>query len=58
MHLGSPDETGRRHPEQVSRSEHEIKCDLIIEALGFDPENIPMMFNEPDLQVTQRGTIK
>ena len=29
-----------------------------IEALGFDPENIPMMFNEPDLQVTQRGTIK
>ena len=58
MHLGSPDETGRRHPEQVSSSEHEIKCDLIIEALGFDPENIPMMFNEPDLQVTQRGTIK
>jgi len=58
MHLGSPDETGRRHPEQVSSSEYEIKCDLIIEALGFDPENIPMMFNEPDLQVTQRGTIK
>ena len=58
MHLGSPDETGRRHPEQVSNSEYEIKCDLIIEALGFDPENIPMMFNEPDLQVTQRGTIK
>ena len=58
MNLGSPDETGRRHPEQVSSSEYEIKCDLIIEALGFDPENIPMMFNEPDLQVTQRGTIK
>ena len=58
MHLGSPDETGRRHPEQVLNSEDEIKCDLIIEALGFDPKNIPMMFNEPNLQVTQRGTIK
>ena len=58
MHLGSPDETGRRHPEQVSNSEYEIKCDLIIEALGFDPENIPMMFNEPNLQVTPRRTIK
>jgi len=57
MHLGSPDETGRKHPEQVSGSEHEIKSDLVIEALGFDPENIPMMFNEPDLQVTKRGTI-
>ena len=50
-------ETGRRQPEQVPGSEHEIKSDLIIEALGFDPENIPMMFNEPDLHVTQRGTI-
>jgi len=57
MNLGSPDETGRRHPVQVSGSEHEIKCDLVIEALGFDPENIPKIFNEPDLQVTQRGTI-
>ena len=58
MQLGSPDETGRKHPEQVSGSEHEIKSDLVIEALGFDPENIPMMFNEPDLQVTRSGTIK
>ena len=57
MQLGSPDETGRRHPEQISGSEYEIKCDLVIEALGFDPENIPMIFKEPRLQVTQWGTI-
>ena len=57
MQLGSPDETGRRHPEQVPGSEHEIKSDLVIEALGFDPENIPIMFNEPNLQVTRLGTI-
>ena len=30
---------------------------MVIEALGFDPENIPMIFKEPRLQVTQWGTI-
>ena len=30
---------------------------MIIEALGFDPENIPTMFNEPRLLVTRWGTI-
>ena len=58
MQLGSPDETGRRNPEQIQNSEYEIQCDLIVEALGFDPENVPLMFNEPDLQITSKGTIK
>ena len=58
MQLGAPDESGRRNPEQIPNSENEIKSDLVIEALGFDPENIPLMFNEPNLQVTNFGTIK
>ncbi len=58
MQLGLPDETGRRNPEQIQNSEYEIKCDLIVEALGFDPENVPLMFNEPELKVTSKGTIK
>ena len=58
MQLGSSDESGRRHPEQISDSESEIKSDLIIEALGFNPENIPLMFNEPNLEITERGTIR
>lgn len=58
MHLGSPDETGRRQPQKIIGSEHIIKSDLIIEALGFDPENIPLMFNQPDLEVTRSGTLK
>ena len=57
MQLGSQDETGRRRSEEVPGSEYEINSDLIIEALGFNPENIPLMFNEPDLQVTRWGTI-
>ena len=58
MQLSSPDETGRRQPEPIPESNYEIKSDLIIEALGFNPENIPLMFNEPDLEITKAGTIK
>ena len=39
-------------------SEFEINADLIIKALGFDPEELPKLFNEEKLQVTKWGTIK
>ena len=58
MQLGSPDESGRRFPEKISDSENNLDVDLIIEALGFEPENIPQMFNAPELKITQWGTIK
>ena len=41
MTLGSPDESGRRKPEPIPGSEINLDVDLIIEALGFEPENIP-----------------
>ena len=58
MELGSPDETGRRKPEIKKDSEEILKADLVIEALGFEPEDLPTMFSEPSLNVTQWGTIK
>ena len=58
MTLGSPDESGRRKPEPIPGSEINLDVDLIIEALGFEPENIPNMFNKPELEITQWGTIK
>jgi glutamate synthase (NADPH) small chain len=58
MELGSPDETGRRKPEIKKDSEEILKADLVIEALGFEPEDLPIMFEEPSLNVTQWGTIK
>ena len=58
MELGSPDESGRRKPEIKENSEEVLKADLVIEALGFEPENLPVMFNEPALNVTQWGTLK
>ena len=58
MELGLPDESGRRKPEIKKDSEEILKADLVIEALGFEPEDLPTMFGEPSLNVTQWGTIK
>ena len=30
----------------------------MIKALGFDPENLPLLFKYPNLEVSKRGTIK
>ena len=58
MDLGSPDESGRRKPEIKKDSEEILKADLVIEALGFEPENLPIMFDQPDLSITNWGTLK
>ena len=56
--LGDPDDSGRRKPEIKEGSEFKVKADMVIKALGFDPENLPLLFDEKRLQVTKWGTIK
>ena len=56
--LGEPDDSGRRRPEIKEDSEFEIKADMVIKALGFDPENLPLLFDAQELQITKWGTIK
>ena len=56
--LGEPDESGRRKPEIKEGSAFEIKADMVIKALGFDPENLPLLFDAQELKVTRWGTIK
>ena len=58
MILGEPDSSGRRKPEIKVGSEYKIPADLIIKSLGFDPENIPKLFNAEELAISQWGTIK
>ena len=58
MKLSEPDESGRRKPIVEDNSEFSLKADIVIKALGFDPENLPYLFNEINLQVTKWGTIK
>jgi glutamate synthase (NADPH/NADH) small chain len=58
IHLGVPDATGRQTPEPIEGSSFNVPADLVIKALGFDPENLPQLFGEPDLAVTRWGTLK
>ena len=58
MHLGLPDATGRQQVEPMPGSEYVEPADLVIKALGFDPEDLPGAFGEPALAVTRWGTMK
>ena len=58
MKLGEPDSSGRRRPEIEKGSEFKISADLVIKSLGFDPENLPKLFNAEELVISQWGTIK
>tara|TARA_B100000579_G_scaffold360813_1_gene318236 strand:- start:308 stop:1750 length:1443 start_codon:yes stop_codon:yes gene_type:complete len=56
--LGKPDESGRRKPNIQENSEFSIKTDMVIKSLGFDPENLPKLFNSKELQISKWGTLK
>jgi glutamate synthase (NADPH/NADH) small chain len=56
--LGEPDESGRRKPEIQKNSEFNLKLNMAIKALGYDPENLPKLFGSEKLQVTKWGTLK
>ena len=58
MVLGSADSSGRRKPEIQENSEYNIKADIVIKSLGFDPENLPELFSVKELLVSKWGTIK
>ena len=58
IQLGEPDDSGRRRPKIKEGSEFEIKADMIIKALGFDPEDLPHLFDTKELKVTKWGTLK
>jgi glutamate synthase (NADPH), homotetrameric len=56
MELGAPDESGRRRPVPVKNSDFEIECDVVIIAIGNNPNPlIPQ--TTPDIQVSKHGTI-
>ncbi len=58
MRLGHPDATGRQAPEVIEGSDYVERADLVIKALGFEPEDLPTLWNCPDLPVTRWGTVK
>ena len=57
MRLGQPDPSGRQAPEATGET-FDIKADLVIKALGFDPEDLPALWDEPQLTVNRWGAVK
>ncbi|KXV68663.1 dihydropyrimidine dehydrogenase [Acetobacter malorum] len=58
MKLGLPDATGRQSVEPLEGSSFTLDADLVITALGFDPEPLPQLWGQPDLAVSRWGTLK
>ena len=57
MKLGAPDPSGRQSPEKTGQT-FDLPSDMVIKALGFDPEDLPMLFDEPALTVNRWGAVK
>ncbi len=57
MHLGTPDASGRQSPEPIDGSGFTVPADMVITALGFEPEDLPAQFATPDLPVSRWGTL-
>ncbi|MGA9254036.1 MAG: NAD(P)-dependent oxidoreductase [Roseobacter sp.] len=58
MRLGAPDATGRQAPELIEGADYIEEADIVIMALGFEPEALPTLWDQPELPVTRWGTIK
>jgi glutamate synthase (NADPH/NADH) small chain len=57
MRLGLPDASGRQSVDVVDGSAFTEPADLVIKALGFDPEPLPALFGCEALEVSRWGTV-
>ena len=58
MRLGAPDASGRQSPEIIEGSDYVEPADMVIKALGFEPEELPKLWSTDGLDVTRWGTIR
>ena len=58
MRLGAPAASGRRAPELDPGGAFQLRADLVIKALGFEPEDLPRLFGAEALGVTRWGTLR
>ncbi|WP_119679437.1 NAD(P)-dependent oxidoreductase [Indioceanicola profundi] len=58
MHMGVADATGRQTPMPIEGSAFTMEADLVIKALGFDPEDMPGLFGDKSLKVSRWGTVQ
>jgi glutamate synthase (NADPH) small chain len=58
MRLGAPDSSGRQMPELIEGADYVEPAELVVMALGFEPEDLPTDWDAPELGVTRWGTVK
>lgn len=58
MRLGAPDASGRQSPEPIEGGVYDEPADLVIKALGFEPEDLPTLWGVSALETTRWGTVK
>ena len=54
--LGAKDESGRQRMEEVNGSEFKVKADVVVMALGFDPE-VPSFLAENGIETNEWGGV-
>jgi glutamate synthase (NADPH/NADH) small chain len=58
MRLGAPDLSGRQLPELIEGGDYAESAELVIKALGFEPEELPRLWGIEGLEMTRWGTIR
>ena len=57
MQLSTADASGRQAVTPIAGNTQKIKADMVIQALGFDAEDLPTLWNEPALTCSRYGTV-
>jgi len=58
MRLITQDASGRQNIQPVEGETFAMDADMVIQALGFEAEDIPVMFGAPALKLSRNGTIE
>ncbi|MBK8159935.1 MAG: NAD(P)-dependent oxidoreductase [Rhodospirillaceae bacterium] len=58
IHLGMVDATGRQTPRVIEGSAFDLPADIVIKALGFEPEDLPQRLKAPALSITKASTVR
>ena len=58
IHLGMADATGRQTPRVIDGSAFDMPADLVVKALGFEPEDLPQRLKAPALSITKANTVR
>lgn len=58
MALGAPDASGRQQPVVLEGVERDLMADMVVAALGFEPEAFVEEWSAPELALNPRGAIR